>query len=71
MTPRGEVGMEQERWWHILAQVCQGWRNLILGLPMACHVFRSSVQMAASLKHSPPIPLTVDRHSENGIMEEG
>src|SRR6266446_10619904 len=61
------------RWWYKLAHVCQRWRNLILG--SASHLRLSLVctngtPVANMLVHSPPLPLTVDYHDEDGITAE-
>ena len=61
------------RWWYRLAHVCQRWRNLILGsasylrLSLVC---TSGTPVQNMLAHSPPLPLTVDYHSENEITAE-
>ena len=69
-------GIEQwvrGRWWYRLAQVCQRWRNLILG--SASHLRLSLVctngtPVKNMLTHSPPLPLTVDYTSEDIITAE-
>ncbi len=69
-------GMEQwvgGRWWYRLAQVCQRWRNLILGsasylrLSLVCS---NGTPVANMLARSPPLPLTVDYFGEGGIPAE-
>ena len=63
----------QARWWYRLAHVCQRWRNLILGsasylrLTLYC---TNGTPVQDMLLHSPPLPLTVDYHSEGGITVE-
>ena len=63
----------QRRWWYRLAHVCQRWRNLILGsasylrLSLVC---TNGTPVANMLSHSPPLPLTVDYRSEDGITAE-
>ena len=58
----------QGRWWHRLAQVCQRWRNLILGsasylrLSLVC---TNGTPVENMLAHSPLLPLTVDYRSED------
>jgi hypothetical protein len=61
------------RWWYSLAHVCQRWRNLILG--SASHLRLSLVctngtPVQNMLTHSPPLPLTVDYSSNDGITTE-
>ena len=72
-----ELGWKYGRWWYILTHVCQRWRNLILGsasylrLSLVC---TNGTPVANMLQLSPPLPLTVDYCSENGITandEEG
>jgi hypothetical protein len=51
------------RWWYKLAQVCQRWRNVVLG--SASHLGVSLVctrgtPVADMLAHSLPLPLTID-----------
>ena len=63
----------QGRWWYRLAQVCQRWRNLILG--SASHLRLSLVctngtRVENMLTHSPPLPLTVDYRSRDRITAE-
>ena len=61
------------RWWYRLAQVCQGWRTLILGsasylgLLLIC---TTGTPVENMLAHSPPLPLTVDYRSGDGITAE-
>jgi hypothetical protein len=63
----------QGRWWYRLAHVCQRWRNLTLGsatylrLSLVCTIGTPVENMLA---HSPPLPLTVDYSSEDGITAE-
>ena len=63
----------QGRWWYGLSHVCQRWRNLTLG--SASHLSLSLVctngtPVENMLAHSPPLPLTVDYRSEDGITAE-
>ena len=63
----------QGRWWYRLAQVCQRWRNLILG--SASHLRLSLVctdgtPVENMLTHSPHLPLTVDYRSGGRITAE-
>jgi hypothetical protein len=61
------------RWWYGLANVCQRWRNLILGsasylrLSLVC---TNSTPVQNMLAHSPPLPLTIDYSSDYGITAE-
>ena len=61
------------RWWYILAQVCQRWRNLILGsasylrLSLVC---TNGTPVENMLAHSPPLPLIVDYRSGDNITAE-
>ena len=73
----GQEPWAQGRWWYRLVQVCQRWRNLILGsssylgLSLVC---TNGTPVANMLEHSPPFPLTIDYRSEDGITaqdEEG
>ena len=73
----GEGQWDQGRWWYRLAHVCQRWRNVILGsasylrLSLVC---TNGTPVKNMLAHSPPLPLTVDYYSEDGITakdEEG
>ena len=63
----------QGRWWYRLAQVCQRWRNLILGsasylrLSLVC---TPGTPVENMLAHSPPLPLTVEYTSKDGITAE-
>ena len=63
----------QGRWWYRLAHVCQRWRNLILGsssylgLSLVC---TNGTPVANMLEHSPPLPLTIDYRSEDGITAQ-
>ena len=51
------------RWWYKLAQVCQRWRNIILGsasylgVSLVCS---HGTPVADMLAHSPPLPLVLD-----------
>ena len=62
----GQAGWERERWWYDPAQVCQRWRNLLLGsasyldLCLAC---TNGTPVADMLAHSPPLPLVIDSNS--------
>ena len=52
-----------ERWWYKLAQVCQRWRNLILGSASylrLCLFCTNGTPVAEMLAHSPPLPLVFD-----------
>ena len=63
----------QGRWWYRLAQVCQRWRNLILGsasylrLSLVC---TNGTPVENMLAHSPPLPLTVDYSIGDSISAE-
>jgi hypothetical protein len=63
----------QGRWWYRLAHVCQRWRNLILGsasylgLSLVC---TNGTPIENMLAHSPPLPLTVDYRSKDGVTAE-
>src|ERR1700679_904984 len=63
----------QGRWWYGLAHVCQRWRNLTLGsasylsLSLVC---TTGTPVENMLAHSPPLPLTVDYRSRDGITAE-
>ena len=57
------MGWERERWWYKPAQVCQRWRNLILGSPSYLGlslVCTYGTPIADMLSHSPPLPLVID-----------
>jgi hypothetical protein len=59
----GGMGWQRERWWYKLAQVCQRWRNLILGSPSYLGlslVCTYGTPIADMLSHSPPLPLVID-----------
>ena len=59
----GERGWNRERWWYKLAQVCQRWRKLILGLPSylsLCLFCTYGTPVADMLAYSPPLPLVID-----------
>ena len=64
---------DRGRWWYRLAHVCQRWRNLTLGsasflrLTLVC---TNGTPVENMLAHSPPLPLTVDYSSEDGITTE-
>ena len=69
----GRGTWDRGRWWYRLAHVCQRWRNLILG--SASHLRLSLVctngtPVENMLAHSPPLPLTVDYRSVDGITAE-
>ena len=57
-----------ERWWYGLAQVCQRWRNIILGsssylgLNLLC---THGTPVAGMLVHSPPLPLVIDYNNHD------
>jgi hypothetical protein len=54
---------ERERWWNKLAQVCQRWRNILLGSASylgLCLVCTWGTPVADMLAHSPALPLVVD-----------
>ena len=58
-----EKGWDLERWWYKLAQVCQRWRNLILGSASylgLCLVCTNGTPVADMLADSPPLPLVID-----------
>ena len=63
----------QGRWWYRLAHVCRRWRDLTLRsasylrLSLVC---TNGIPVANMLSHSPPLPLTVDYRSEDGITAE-
>ena len=69
----GHEPWAQGRWWYRLVHVCQRWRKLILGsssylgLSLVC---TNGTPVAYMLEHSPPLPLTIDYRSENGISAE-
>jgi len=69
----GGLSWDQGRWWYQLAHVCQRWRNLILRsasylrLSLVC---TNGTPVGNMLAHSPPLPLTVDYRSENGVTAE-
>jgi hypothetical protein len=71
----GGKGWERERWWYKLAQVCQRWRNLILGSPSYLGlslVCTYGTPIADMLSHSPPLPLDIDFfRSQWDITAEG
>ena len=68
-----DPGWKHGRWWYILTHVCQRWRNLILGsasylrLSLVC---TNGTPVANMLQLSPPLPLTVDYQSVNGITAD-
>jgi hypothetical protein len=54
---------DRERWWYKVAQVCQRWRDLILGSPSylgLCLVCKNGTPVAEMLARSPPLPLVFD-----------
>jgi hypothetical protein len=54
---------DRERWWYKLAQVCQRWRDVLLGSPShlnLCLVCTFGTPVADMLAHSPPFPLVID-----------
>jgi hypothetical protein len=56
------INWHRQRWWYNLAQVCQLWRNIILGSPsrLDLHLLcTNGVPVADMLAHSPPLPLTI------------
>ncbi|KAF8493696.1 hypothetical protein F5888DRAFT_1908565 [Russula emetica] len=73
----GREGWHRGRWWYQLTHVCRRWRNLILGSASYLHlslICTNGTSVANMLAHSPPLPLTVDYSSEDGITakdEEG
>jgi hypothetical protein len=59
----GGTGWDSERWWYKLAQVCQGWRSLILGSATyldLCLFCTYGTPVADMLAHSPHLPLVID-----------
>ena len=74
----GNGGWVRGRWWYRLAQVCQRWRNIILGsasyleLSLVCTY---GTPIADMLAHSPPLPLAIDYFQKTRDMtaedEEG
>ena len=65
----GGKDWERERWWHKLAQVCQRWRNLLLGSAFylgLCLVCTLDTPVADMLAHSPPLPLIIDYQCDDG-----
>ncbi|KAI0274445.1 hypothetical protein BGY98DRAFT_1098980 [Russula aff. rugulosa BPL654] len=64
---------DRGRWWYQLTHVCQRWRNLILGsafylrLSLVC---TNGTPVQNMLAHSPPLPLTIDYRSVDGIIAE-
>src|SRR5882762_8474715 len=69
----GREPWHHARWWYRLAQVCQRWRNLILGsasylrLSLVC---TNGTPVTTMLAHSPPLPLTLEYASRDGITAE-
>jgi hypothetical protein len=69
----GSERWDRGYWWYRLAHVCQRWRNLILGsasylgLSLVC---TTGTPVENMLAHSPPLPLTVDYRSRDGITAE-
>ena len=69
----GVEGWDRGRWWYKLAQVCQRWRNLILGSATyldVCLVCTYGTPVADMLVHSPPLPLVVEYRGGNDISAE-
>jgi hypothetical protein len=59
----GGKAWNRERWWYRLTQICQRWRNIILGSPtylQLCLVCTRGTPVADMLAHSPPLPLDID-----------
>jgi hypothetical protein len=69
----GREMWDRGHWWYRLAHVCQRWRNLTLGsasylrLSLVC---TNGTPVQNMLAHSPPLPLTVDYRSRDGITAE-
>ena len=69
----GTGNWDRGRWWYKLAQVCQRWRNVILGsapylgVSLACTY---GMPVADMLAHSPPLPLVIDYTSRHRITTE-
>jgi hypothetical protein len=69
----GRGRWKRGRWWYSLAHVYQRWRKLILGsasylrLSLVC---TNGTPVQNMLAHSPPLPLTVDYGSKDGITAE-
>ena len=64
----GGKGWRRERWWHRLAQVCQRWRNILLGSASylgLCLVCTCGTPVADMLAHSPSLPLVIDYGDED------
>ena len=61
------------RWWFRLAQVCQRWRNVILGsasflgVSLVCSY---GTPVADMLAHSPPLPLVLEYNSKGRITTD-
>jgi hypothetical protein len=69
----GRESWDRGRWWYRLANVCQRWRNLMLGSASYLHlslVCKNGTPIENMLAHSPPLPLTVDYIVEDGITAE-
>ena len=71
----GNEGWDRERWWYKLADVCQRWRNVVLGsaaylsISLVC---TSGTPVAYMLANSPPLPLVVEYIlGEDGTAENG
>ena len=69
----GNEGWDRERWWYKLADVCQRWRNVVLGsaaylsISLVC---TSGTPVAYMLANSPPLPLVVEYiFGEDGTAE--
>jgi hypothetical protein len=70
---RGGVQWVGEWWWYRLTQVCQRWRNLILGSASylgLCLVCTYGTPVADMLAHSPPLPLVIDYYDGHDITAE-
>ena len=68
----GGKGWERERWWYKPAQVCQRWRNLILGSPSYLGlslVCTHGTPVADMLSHSPPFPLVIDYYDDHSSWD--
>jgi len=64
----GSVGWVGARWWYRLANVCQRWRNRILGSIsyLGCLLGTYGTPVLA---YSPSLPLIIDYH-EHGTAED-
>ena len=66
---RGGRVWDRERWWYKLAQVCQRWRDVLLGSPShlnLCLFCTYGTPVADMLAHSPPFPLVMEYFHANG-----